>query len=129
MIQLDDPTLADTLLAQIRNGDDFVFLAQQHSVDEMTASDGGDLSFFAKGSLLVPEIENAAFALINPGDVSEVVSVANDDGTTTYYLVQLVERDPQRPLPANMQYLLYEEAFQSWISGLRQNATIEQLTQ
>lgn len=129
MIQLDDPNEASTLLTQIRNGDDFATLAQQYSLDEMTASEGGDLSFFAQGSLFVPEIEVAAFALANSGDVSEVLSVANDDGTTTYYLVQLVERDPQRPLPANMQYLLYEEAFQNWISSLRQNATVEQMIQ
>ena len=129
MIQLDDPTLANTVLTQARNGDDFAFLAQQHSLDSTTSQDGGDIGFFAQGSLLVPEIETAAFALANPGDVSDVISVANADGTTTYYVVQLVERDPQRPLPANMQYLLYEEAFQNWVTGLWQNSTVERLVQ
>ena len=129
MIQLNDATVASTVLTQARNGDDFAFLAQQHSLDNTTAQDGGDIGFFAQGSLLVPEIETAAFALTNPGDVSEVITVANADGTTTYYLVQLVERDPQRPLPANMQYLLYEEAFQNWVAGLWQNATVERLVQ
>ncbi len=129
MIQVNDLDLANTLLTQARNGDDFAFLAQQHSLDTTTAQDGGDIGFFAQGSLLVPEIETAAFALVNPGDISDVITVTNADGATTYYLVQLVERDPQRPLPANMQYLLYEEAFQNWVSGLWQNATIERVVQ
>ena len=129
IIQLDDPEVANTLLTQIRNGDDFSFLAQQYSLDTTTAQEGGDLGFFAAGSLLVPEVEVAAFALVNPDDVSEVVSVANEDGTTTYYLVQLVERDEQRPLPTDMQFFIYEEAFQSWVTGLWQNATVERMVQ
>ena len=129
IIQLNDPDLANTLLTQIRNGDDFAFLAQQHSLHTVSAQEGGDLGFFAQGSLLVPEVEAAAFALPNPGDVSEVVPVTNADGTTTYYLVQLVERDPQRPLPAEMQVPLLEDTFQRWITGLWQNATVEKMVQ
>ncbi len=127
IIQLDDSNLANTLLTQINNGDGFAFLAQQYSLDAVTASEGGDLGFFAQGTLLVPEIGAAAFALPNPNDVSGVVSVVNENGSTTYYLVQLVERDPQRPLPADMQYLLYEETFQRWIDGLWQSATVERM--
>lgn len=129
VIQVNDLELANTLLTQIRNGDDFSFLATQHSIDSFTAQEGGDLGFFAQGSLLVPEVETAAFALPNVGDVSDVVTVTNADGGATYYIVQLTERDPQRPLPADMQVTLYEEAFQSWLAELWQNATVERLVQ
>lgn len=129
VIQVSDPELANTVLTQIRNGDDFGFLAAQHSVDAFTAQEGGDLGFFAQGSLLVPEVETAAFALPNVGDVSEVVPVTTSDGSTTYYIVQLTERDPQRPLPTDMQVTLYEEAFQQWLAELWQNATVERLVQ
>ncbi len=129
VIQVNDLELANTLLTQIRNGDDFGFLATQHSIDSFTAPEGGDLGFFAQGSLLVPEVETAAFALPNVGDVSDVVTVTNNDGNVTYYIVQLTERDPQRPLPADMQVTLYEEAFQRWLAELWQNATVERLVQ
>lgn len=125
-IQLDDAALANTLLTQIQNGDDFGFLAQQYSLDRMTAENGGDLGFFARGSLLVPELETAAFNLQNPGDVSDVISVTDESGQTTYYLVQLTERDLQRPLPPGMQYTVLDQVFQSWLDELRQAATIEQ---
>lgn len=124
-IQVDDPALADTLLGQVQNGDDFSFLAQQYSLDTASGSEGGDLGFFARGSLLVPEVEDAAFALQNPGDTSPVVAVTGADGQTTYYLVQLVEREAQRPLPPDMQYTVLQQAFSQWLDQLWQNATIE----
>lgn len=126
-IQVDDPTLASTLLTQIQNGDDFATLAQLHSLDRITGENGGDLGFFAAGTLLVPEVEAAAFALTEPGSVSEVISAINREGNPVYYLVQLVERDPERPLDPAPRSLLLQEAFENWLDGLWQAATIERL--
>jgi len=122
-LQVDDPALAQSLLEQIRGGGDFAALANQYSLDRVTGENGGDLGYFAPGSLLVPEIEAAAFAL-QPGEVSEVITVTNGDGVPTYYLVQLVERDPQRPLPAEMRYTMLQQAFESWLDELWQKADI-----
>ena len=123
-IQVDDAALADSLLEQIRAGADFALLAQQHSLDRATAQNGGDLGFFARGSLLVPEVEAAAFALAEPLAVSDVVSATNAQGQTTFYLVQLIERDPQRPLTADLRYVLLQEHFESWLDELWQEAEI-----
>ena len=97
-IQVDDATLASTLLAQVQNGDDFAILAQLHSLDRVTGENGGDLDFFAQGTLLVPEVEAAAFALTEPGAVSEVISAVKREGNPVYYLVQLIEGDAERSL-------------------------------
>ncbi|MEZ4590790.1 MAG: SurA N-terminal domain-containing protein [Chloroflexota bacterium] len=126
-IQVDDPNLANTLLAQIQNGDDFATLAQIHSLDRITGENGGDLGFFATGTLLVPEVEAAAFALTEPGSVSEVISASNREGNPVYYLVQLIERDPERPLDPAPRSVLLQEAFETWLDGLWQAATIERL--
>ena len=123
-IQVDDAALAGSLLEQVRAGADFGLLAQQHSLDRATAQNGGDLGFFAHGSLLVPEVEAAAFALAESLAVSDVVSATNDQGQTTYYLVQLIERDPQRPLTADLRYLLLQERFEGWLDELWQEAEI-----
>lgn len=125
-IQLDDSTLAESLLAQIRSGADFALLASQHSLDQVTGQNGGDLGFFARGSLLVPALEESAF-MLQPGETSDVIAEPNSSGEMRYYIVQTVERDPQRPLPADLRYTLLQESFESWLNGLRESAEIVRL--
>jgi parvulin-like peptidyl-prolyl isomerase len=123
-IQLDDAALAQSVLERAQAGDDFAFLAEQNSVDRVTGENGGDLGFFAPGGLLVPEVDAAAFAL-QPGEISDVIAVANADGTTTYYIVKVTERDPARELAADARYKLLQAAFDSWLDALRGSAVIE----
>jgi parvulin-like peptidyl-prolyl isomerase len=122
-IQVDDPLLARSLLDQVRAGATFATLAQTHSLDRVTGPNGGDLNYFARGSLLVPEVETAAFAL-EVGQVSEVIPVTAVTGQTTYYLVQLLERDPQRPLTSGARHILLQETFESWLAELWTRARI-----
>ncbi len=123
-IQVDDQLLAQSLLDQVRNGVDFAALAQQHSLDRVTGENGGDLSFFARGSLLVPEIEEAAFNL-QPGETSEVVAGTRVEGSaTTFYIIQLVERDPQRNLSADLLFRQLQQKFEQWLSQQWEEAEI-----
>lgn len=71
----DAPQRARQLLEQLRAGADFATLARQHSQDPGSAAKGGDLGFFARGRM-VPEFERAAFALEQPGELSEPVQTA-----------------------------------------------------
>ncbi len=64
-------TRLEGLLTQIREGADFAELATEHSDDPGTATNGGDLGWFRRGSM-VREFEEAAFGLFN-GQVSGVV--------------------------------------------------------
>ncbi len=125
-IQVDDEALAQSLLEQIRNGADFAILAQQYSLDRITGDNGGDLGYFAQGSLLVPEVEAAAFAL-QPGQYSEVIVASRADGLgTTYYLVQVLERDPQRTLTADLLFVRLQERFEQWLEEQKAQAEIIQ---
>lgn len=123
-IQLDDATLAQSVLERARAGDDFAFLAEQNSVDRVTGANGGDLGFFAPGGLLVPEVERAAFAL-QPGEISDVIAVTGADSRTVYYIVQVTEREPDRPLTADARYALLQETFKAWLDSLWAAAAIE----
>lgn len=126
-LQVDDPALAESLLQQIQAGADFGALANQYSLDRITAENGGDLGgFFARGSLLVTAVEEAAFAL-QSGEVSQVITDTGPDGVATYYLVQTLERDAERPLSANMRYTMLQQAFETWLEGLWQTADITRL--
>jgi parvulin-like peptidyl-prolyl isomerase len=126
-LQVDDLALAENLRQQIQTGADFGALANQYSLDRITAENGGDLGdYFARGSLLIPQVEEAAFAL-QPGETSAVITDTGPDGVPTYYLVQTVERDPERPLKANMRYTMLQQAFETWLDGLWQSADITRL--
>ncbi|HZK40352.1 MAG TPA: peptidylprolyl isomerase [Atribacterota bacterium] len=62
---------ANNLLLQLKEGIiDFAELAKEKSIDS-SASNGGDLGFFARGQM-VKEFEDAAFSL-KPGEISGVV--------------------------------------------------------
>jgi parvulin-like peptidyl-prolyl isomerase len=123
-IQMDDAALAQAVLDRAQAGDDFAFLAQQNSVDRVTGEIGGDLGFFAAGSLLVPEVEAAAFAL-QPGEISDLIAVTNADGTTTYYIIQVTEREADRALGVDAYQARLAAAFDEWLAQLRAAATIE----
>ena len=69
-VNADAKAKSEEVLAKVKAGEDFATLAKTYSQDT-TASVGGDLGFFAKGKM-VPEFENAAFAL-KVGEVSGLV--------------------------------------------------------
>ena len=62
---------AEELLGKIKGGEDFAKLAGEFSDDPGSKTKGGDLGYFAKGSM-VPAFEEAAFSL-KPGEVSGLV--------------------------------------------------------
>jgi hypothetical protein len=123
-VQVDDAALAQSILAQVRAGASFAFLAQTHSLDRVTGQNGGDLGYFAPGSLLVPEVEAVAFSL-EVDEVSDVIAVTGSNGHLTYYLVQLVDRHPNMPLSADARYALLQATFESWLAERWSSATIE----
>lgn len=61
---------AQLLSERAAKGEDFSLLAKNYSAD-VTAENGGDLGWFARGTM-VPAFETAAFAL-QPGQVSDIV--------------------------------------------------------
>lgn len=57
---------------QLQEGKDFTKLAKEQSEDRGTAQNGGELPWFGTGQM-IPEFQEAAFKLENPGDISEPV--------------------------------------------------------
>jgi len=122
-ILLDTQEEAQHIRSQLEAGADFAALATAHSLDKSTRENGGDLGYFPRGILVSSEVEEAAFSL-QPGQFSEVIS-----SPMGFHIVQVVERDPNRPIsPENLQ-LLREQAVQSWVEGLWAQAQVERLVE
>lgn len=75
------------IAAMLKQGKSFVNLAKQFSDDKNSAIKDGKLKPFSKGDLRAPEFEDAAYALQNPGDISEPVKT--DFG---WHIIRLEEK-------------------------------------
>ncbi|MFK7802765.1 MAG: peptidylprolyl isomerase [Anaerolineae bacterium] len=113
-IVVNDASLAQTLLTQARSGSNFADLAVTYSLDAATAPDGGDLDFIMRGWLFRPEVEDAIFS-IEPGQTSEVITVDYGNGQISYYLVQVVEKDPARTLTSAQRDLMTRQVIEEWL--------------
>ena len=83
---------AAELAAEARAGADFAELAREHSEDDTNAENGGDLGLFGRGRM-VPEFENAAFALA-AGEVSDPVR-----SPFGYHVIKVTEKQEEVTQP------------------------------
>lgn len=110
---------AQEILARLQAGEEFALLAKRHSQDELTRDNDGDLGFFPRGGLIIaPELEKAAFSL-SPGQRKTVRSQWG------YHVLEVLEKDPQRPLSPEMLYEIQRSRWFQWLQKQRREATIE----
>ena len=64
--------LAESLIEQIRAGEDFTALAEANSADPISAEQGGDLGLIEPGQMM-PAFEQALYDLGEPGQLSDPV--------------------------------------------------------
>ena len=126
----DDVTSADAIAkvqADLRAGASFDEVAKSRSLCP-SAAQGGDLGEVSRGQM-VPEFEAAAFALKNPGDLSEPVKTRFG-----WHIIRLEGRTPSSLEPFDnvkpqlLQYLTNEkknEAFKNAVEGLKKTYKVE----
>ncbi len=105
---------AQAVLAELKNGKDFGELAEQF--DPITY---GDLGWLARGVVFDQQLEDVLFSL-QPGQYSEAVRTV-----AGYHIVQVIDRQPQRPLTAEAYRILQRLALQEWLAQRRAAAQIE----
>ncbi len=84
--------MAEALLGQVKAGSDFAALAKKSSEDQGSAPSGGDLGCFPRGRM-VPEFENAAFAL-EAGQPSDLVKTSFG-----YHIIRVASRREEEVPP------------------------------
>ena len=105
---------AAEIYQQLQSGFSFQNLALKY--DPLT---GGDLGWFPRGYLPAVEIEQATFSL-QPEEYTQVI-----ESPAGFHIVQVLERDPQRPLTPNARLLLQTQALLDWIAQARSESQIE----
>jgi peptidyl-prolyl cis-trans isomerase C len=99
---------------QLQNGKDFATLAAEY--DPAT---GGDLGWFPRGYLTDAQLEEAAFSL-QPGEFSQIVETP-----IGFYFLQVIERDPERPLDPDPRRTWQIKALRDWLEKQRNQDSIE----
>jgi parvulin-like peptidyl-prolyl isomerase len=118
-ILVKDETLARDLLEQLNNGADFASLAEQYSEDESTARVGGDLGWIYPGLLIWQNVEDVIFQMpVNSRWPDPVPSVIG------YHIIESIE-EADRQLEDTQTTDQSREAFNRWLTDLRNNADIE----
>jgi peptidyl-prolyl cis-trans isomerase SurA len=117
---------ADELLASIKGGANFAEVAKKSS-DGPTASDGGDLGYFKRGTL-AKELEDTTFNM-KPGEVSNVIR------TKQGFVILKVTEHQQAGLPPLKQiepqiqdaiyYQKLQPALRAYLTKLREDAYID----
>jgi len=118
--------LAESLLAQVKAGEDFTALAQLHSDDPSSALSGGDLSWNQAG-VFVPEFE-AALARLEIDEISGVFKTEHG-----YHFVQVTGRrvedfseEYKRGQAVNyLRSRKFEEELEAWLIEIRAEAFVE----
>jgi peptidyl-prolyl cis-trans isomerase SurA len=81
----------DSVLVMLKKGEKFESLVEKYSEDKFSKNTQGTLASFGVGQM-VPDFEDAAFGLKNPGDMTE--PVRTEFG---YHIIRLIKRTPVRP--------------------------------
>lgn len=118
---------AKQIKEKLKNGEDFVELAKQYSIDPNAKATGGEVGFHPKGTLL-PEYEEAAFKLSKVGQVSGIVK-----SQFGYHIIRLEGAKPPAYVPFDevkdyiKQQLMQEkqkELVEKYIQDLKKSAKI-----
>jgi peptidyl-prolyl cis-trans isomerase D len=103
---------AKAILAELKAGADFAALAEEKSDDVVSAELGGDLDWIER-DVMDPAFEDAAFALANVGDITDVV--ATEFG---YHIIKLTDLQAQVEKP-------FEEVADELRAELEKNAKLD----
>jgi len=107
-ILVDDENTADEVIEKLADGEDFVDLAAEYSIDTSNKDNGGDLDWFTRGAMVQP-FEEAAFAL-EVGEISDPVQT--DFG---WHILESLGKDDLLLDPTAYQQLS-NQAYTDWIT-------------
>jgi foldase protein PrsA len=127
MIVTDTQEVAVAAQTRVQNGEDFATVAKEVSSDPQVQDNGGDLGWVTTGQLSSSygqAVEDLAFSL-GVGQVGEVES------NGSFYVIKVVDRNENGPLPDTVLSQRQNSALQDWLTERKASpdVTIERLLQ
>lgn len=116
-ILVEEESLASELVQRLQDGESWDDLALEYSEDLSNKEQGGDLGWFGKG-IMISEFEEAAFA----AEEGEIVGPVQT--SFGWHIIQVNAKE-QRPLENFAYSRLLTIAFEEWLAGEQQTASIE----
>ncbi len=112
-ILVSGKSLAEDIHTQLDNGADFDYYAWGY--DQLS---GGELGWFPRNYLVLPEIEEAVFKL-QPGEYTQVI-----ESTYGFHIVQVMERELDRQLTQDALIQKQKKAISDWLLNQRETSSI-----
>jgi peptidyl-prolyl cis-trans isomerase D len=109
--------MAQVVLERLQNGESFVDIAREMSLDTGTIDQGGDLGWFTRDMMIEPFSE-AAFNL-NIGEFSQPVQTQSG-----YHIIQVLGRE-ERPLNTSQLEQARSAAYQEWLENAKKEYNVE----
>ena len=109
-----DITAAEETLDSLNAGKDFAQLAKTN--DPQTR---GDLGWFPRGFLTIPELDEILFAL-EIGETSDIIETK-----IGYHIIKVLDKDPDRSLDPAIRQILQQKALDDWLERRWKLSTIE----
>ncbi len=104
---------ANQVLRELDSGKDFATLAASYDL-----IGEGDLGWFPRDFLPHPAIEEAAFSLA-VGEYSPIIETS-----VGYHIIQVVEKDTNRPLSPEARLVWQENALRDWVAQRREQGDV-----
>jgi len=108
---------AQDIQARLAAGETFEELARNLSTDPSTRPAGGDLGWFPRNTLLIPEVETTAFEL-QTGAISDVI-----ESSLGFHIIETIARESRVITEENL-LRQQEWTVSEWLDQRRQNADI-----
>lgn len=121
LIKTDTEEQALAAQQRIEQGEDFAVVAREVSTDTLSAEDGGDLGWLTPEQLSSrygPVVEAQALAL-------EIGKLTLVKGENAFYLIRVVGRDENGPLPADVLAQRRNSALSDWLAQQKSSPDVQ----
>jgi hypothetical protein len=114
---------AQEVKAKLEAGEDFSSLVEQYSQDENSKLDNGDLGWMRRGYT-----PNMIMEQVFDLDIDQISEPIHDVTTVTkggYWIIEVVEKELDKPLDEEMRYQLINEDMMNWLLEETESSDIE----